>query len=369
MRIVSAFGPPCSLSSWGVGFLKNVLECAGEAVEFVYKSDVDGLVEAWRSSSDKACLIYADLPDDHVIDLYARTKAPIVVFREAPLDLVSYLMRERAIPLRDAIATATLFLSTYQKFEFRDRMLVVTRKPRSVRGLTEEILNLFSSDLPPETRAETLNRVLETYGGPASVDELVCRYGAYGEPSGALGDRLPSEEKDFVERVLTGYITDADGGEDNGISWPRELFLLADDPGRHLSGRIEMVGNARFLIYGPYLCLPFGEWIATVELEIEDNASGNILFVDICGGAEPRLVQFRLPVAGRFSFSMPVRVSDPRKPIELRAALGEGAIEGRIDWRGVYFAREIDGVQRELSAKGLIGSAADDQQGEATELG
>lgn len=341
MRIVSAFGPPSSLSNWGVDFLRNILEGAGESVVLVYKSDVDGLVEAWRDVSGKACLIYADLPDERVVELYARTRARAVVFSETPLDLVSFLMRERGIALRDAVATASLFFANFQQFLFRDRTLVVTRNSRSVPELIEAILDLFAADLSAETRDAARGRVLEVYGSRTTVDELVAKFGMLGEPSGAISARLTSEEIEFVERVLSGYVADTNGAQVDQICWPREVFLLADDPGRHLSERIELVGNARFLIYGPYLCLPPGEWIANIELEIGENASGNVLYVDTCGGAEPRLVRVRLPSSGRFGFTLPVLVSDARQPIELRAVLGEGAIEGWIDWLNVRFSRVL----------------------------
>ena len=344
MRIISAFGPPCSLSNWGVDLLRKILECAGEAVEFIYKSDVEGLSEAWRGIKGKACLIYADLPDKRLVELYTRANVPIIVFSEAPLDLVSFLMRERAIPLRDAVATASLFLATFHQFGFRDRTLMVSRKSRSLPGLIEAVLDMFAIDLSADSRVETLRRILEIYGASATVDELVAQHGALGEPSGALGDRLTAEEKAFVEGVLAGYVAGADDAGANRIYWPRELFLLADQPGKHLSRRIELVGGARFLIYGPYLCLPPGEWIASVELEIVENASGNVLLVDTCGGADSRPVKLRLPSAGRFKFSMQVSVSDSRRPIELRAILGESAIEGWINWRGALFSRAPDGA-------------------------
>jgi hypothetical protein len=217
-------------------------------------------------------------------------------------------------------------------------MLIVTRTSKSVTQLVEAVLNLFASELAAEVRAETLRRILDFYGEFATVDELVAQFGALGEPSGALSHRLGPAETSFVEQTLSGYFVEG-GAETASICWPREAFLLADDPGRPLTGTIELVGPARFLVYGPYFHLPPGEWVATVELEVRDNATGNVLLVDACGGAEQQIFSLRLPASGLFKFSIPVRVLDAYRSIEMRAFLGEGAIEGWIDWRSVRFQR------------------------------
>jgi hypothetical protein len=124
------------------------------------------------------------------------------------------------------------------------------------------------------------------------------------------------------------------------IEWPTEMWLDAARPGQLLRGPIDMVGPARYVLYGPYFHLPAGAWIAEVVIELADNRSGNRLCADIFSGEVLGGVVMPLMASGVFVFSIPFRLIDPFLPVELRFQLLEGAIEGRLALRGAVFVKD-----------------------------
>ena len=92
----------------------------------------------------------------------------------------------------------------------------------------------------------------------------------------------------------------------------------------------DMTGPSRFLTYGPYFCLPCGRWAAEWQFTVQENHSGNVLILDIATGTSVVPFTAKLPSQGVFSAEFEFPVEDARTPIEVRVALGEGAIEGRL---------------------------------------
>ena len=105
-----------------------------------------------------------------------------------------------------------------------------------------------------------------------------------------------------IERVLRCYNVFADRHIMHEVEWPREIFFSGDDGGQFVAGHQELTGPARFFIYGPYMHLPAGNWVALIEIEVSENYSGNRLQADVVSGEILGAITADLPGNGVFSF-------------------------------------------------------------------
>jgi hypothetical protein len=112
------------------------------------------------------------------------------------------------------------------------------------------------------------------------------------------------------------------------MDWPVSLFKGSDNPAAPFAGRVELLGPARIIAYGPYLHLTAGQWQAKVVFEVADNHSGNQLCVDVYAEEILSVITAQLPAQGTYTFQIGFEISNPAKPVELRFHILSGAIEG-----------------------------------------
>jgi hypothetical protein len=133
------------------------------------------------------------------------------------------------------------------------------------------------------------------------------------------------------------------------LNWPRDLFYTCNE-GYAEPELIDLTGPARFLIWGPLLHLPKGNWIVKIEFEVSENLSGTEVEADIHDGQRFLIVtKTALPREGKFSFELPFRVEDPQLPIQVRISLLKGAIEGKFGLRSMSLRREEPSIANQVS--------------------
>jgi hypothetical protein len=126
------------------------------------------------------------------------------------------------------------------------------------------------------------------------------------------------------------------------MEWPVSMFLNADYPAAPFPGRVELLGPARFIAYGPYLHLTVGRWQASIMFEVADNYSGNQLYVDSFAGEILSVVTTQLPTQGTYTFQIGFEISNAAKPVELRFQILSGAIEGIFTLNSAILERVAD---------------------------
>ena len=101
-----------------------------------------------------------------------------------------------------------------------------------------------------------------------------------GNPARAGADQrwnaLPQEARRLIEGALDAYARFFAGEALGEIVWTRELFTLLSDPTKRPTEPIELAGDARCLLYGPYIDLAPGSWKVRVVLGFSDQAAGRI---------------------------------------------------------------------------------------------
>lgn len=125
----------------------------------------------------------------------------------------------------------------------------------------------------------------------------------------------------------------------NLMYWPPEVFLDSGRQGAPLCGPLDLTGSARLLLYGPFLHLPRGSWIATVSFEVSQNLSGNLLKIDIYYDGVIGEWTCELPKNGNYTFDLPFEILDPRHAVQIRFYIMQGAIEGIFELKRVDLHR------------------------------
>src|SRR5207302_2391795 len=82
----------------------------------------------------------------------------------------------------------------------------------------------------------------------------------------------------MLDGALGAYHRHFYAGTFGEIIWTRDLFI--DGSGQSPTEPIDVTGNARNLIYGPYIQLPPGQWTARVVVGVSPETVGSTFLVD-----------------------------------------------------------------------------------------
>jgi hypothetical protein len=169
-----------------------------------------------------------------------------------------------------------------------------------------------------------------------------------------------SSDDDLVSGALEPYARFFGGSGDlRPIVWESDLFFAAQnaEDGARVPARgiIDITGRARFLIFGPYINLAPGTWIATVALGFSAETSGMSFIIEIAAGTQLTYTRVQ-PIGEQMietNLSFTIQPSTDH-PVEIRVISERAAFDGRIALGNVRLARR-GGGQRETEHR-LIAS-------------
>jgi hypothetical protein len=148
-------------------------------------------------------------------------------------------------------------------------------------------------------------------------------------------DRLDEAQRALVSGALEPYVERFAGGDLEPITWERELFFINEDPPPQrappASRPADITGRPRFVIFGPYIALPPGLWLATVALGFSNDAAEMSYIVDVYAGTQ--LAQVRVqPGSERFiEVNLHFAVDESlEQAIEVRIGNELAAFDGRL---------------------------------------
>ena len=147
-------------------------------------------------------------------------------------------------------------------------------------------------------------------------------------PAGELAHEL-------VEGFIRPLQSFAEGAHQVALVWPRASFRSGDRPHETAPERVELVGPARSLVYGPYLALPAGWWEAQLRLYFSEEACRRTFTVDMVAEDNIGTIRLKPTFAGNFRTRMMFHNPRAECPLALRIVLEHGAIEGSIGLEAV----------------------------------
>jgi hypothetical protein len=141
-------------------------------------------------------------------------------------------------------------------------------------------------------------------------------------PDGALAATL-------LERFAAPlYDAVTKGTRPAALYWPRTIFIDADRRDDVPPARMEIVGPSRALVFGGYIALPPGDWVAEFELFFSRRACGRDFTLDMLTDIAISTTRVRPSREGRYTARLPFRHNQPELPVSMRVVLERGAIEG-----------------------------------------
>jgi hypothetical protein len=166
--------------------------------------------------------------------------------------------------------------------------------------------------------------------------EAVAEMGITPTPSDvdAWWDGMEASEREIARGALDGYIDHFAGRGLGKIIWARDLFVVGDDPNQPANRPIDITGRVRNLLFGPYMMLPPGSWIAAVVLGFSKEATEMSYGIEFIAG--PRcesLCRTTIQphgdpvVEATLSFTIE---DSTEQPISLRISNERAAFEGRL---------------------------------------
>ena len=148
---------------------------------------------------------------------------------------------------------------------------------------------------------------------------------------------LDEPQRAVANGALAAYVSYFAGEEFGPVTWERDLFILGDEEKRPhepvpATRPIDITGRSRFLIYGPYLALPPGSWLASITLGFSPEAAEMSYLVEI-GAASAILAT--TTVAPRGAQSMEVNLAfaidqSVGGPLDVRILNERAAFDGRL---------------------------------------
>lgn len=347
--LLSVFGTPSALMYGGLNLVRNLTELGVGSHKLANANTTDDLRKTLAElnlGQEAKIVFYSDLPSAELCALFIKSRAPIVLFIDNFDDVVGYVRDARGMSLADSARLASRSFCALETVIRSDLVLKFDAKAysRPVREVVREIGDFFAAKLPEASSDRIVASLVENTSRALLSDYLLRAFPAARLPGVSLQTMQP-EDRRVVAQLLKPYSAIAAGHSFERMDWPISMFMDSADPTIPFSGRVELLGPARFLAYGPYLHLTPGQWCADVAFEIAENHSGNLLYADVYAGEILSVINTPLPPSGAYRFQIFFDIEDPLEPVQLRFQILSGAIEGAMTFNRVELRRGRSGME------------------------
>ena len=358
---VGIFGTPSPLTYWTVHAIRIAAQVLYPNYSFIQAVRLDDLDSYRNLIEDRAhenVVLFSDCPDSKICDLIGSIGTPVLFVADEPEDILSFVVTSRDMRIEYALRFLSQSISALSVLFAGENFREIRNHhySGSVRDYIRSIINFFNFTFTEEQLEQIFFQLFANYepGADTRVGDQIMRHFAQARWPHRY-DVLNAEARDLADRVGAQYGSILRNERYEQIVWPREVFSDWDRPGQFVRGPQAMLGPARFLICGPYLHLPRGLWDARVEIEVDNNLSGNEIRSDVlCGVEVVTGITARLPNRGVFAFDMTFRVSEPLLPVEIRIEMLRGAVEGCFMFRGAKLKRVGSGMPEGRAVEEIV---------------
>ena len=141
---------------------------------------------------------------------------------------------------------------------------------------------------------------------------------------------IPAAAEKMMGGAFAGYDECFAGRGLGQLVWNRDLFIV-NDPHKGPADVLDVSGGARILIYGPYIRLAPGPWVAQVHLGFSADAAGQTFLIDAFAGGQLAATNLRPTRGGmlraELQFLLTERID---QGVEFRVTVPNNDAKGRL---------------------------------------
>jgi hypothetical protein len=187
----------------------------------------------------------------------------------------------------------------------------------------------------PSATAAAIARHLGLAVDPADIERVVADLAALGlgsetAPPGSEVSQPDEATLAVISGAVAPYFGHLAGAALEPITWARELFLA--DGHRPAIQAVDITGRTRALIYGPYISLLPGHWLAQIVLGFSPEiAEANFVVDVLTAGSQLSVTSIQPLQPGVFSANLRFLIAEGNdQPVEFRVVNERAAFDGRV---------------------------------------
>ena len=275
-------------------------------------------VELIRTESDNL-YVGAKHPSRWLRETLVAANKNFILALEDPRLVASDLISEQHLDLSAASRLAACSCASLYRFTAAPGALAVSSE---------------SAKVDPAAVVEAIAHHLGLRMDRPGVARLVAELDAVGlgrrdDSAGTAVSALPDQSAATIEGALAPYAVRFSGGSFPAIIWTRDLFLA--DGHRPASQPIDLAGEIRYLIYGPYISLPPGNWAAELVLGLSEDVLDMSFRIEVCAGSLLAMTQIQPVAAGLQRININFVLAEPNDNlVEIRVVNERAATGGRL---------------------------------------
>jgi hypothetical protein len=336
--LISVFGTPSPLTFWGIHVIRAIMHVVCGDYYYVHSVSMDDLRDAWFKRDAKSVLFVSDCPESEMSDLFLQYGAPIFAFADDPSNVLNHLIATGSHdPAMAARLTSRCFCTLSEILKAPSAFRIDGNYyDTCVRSFVMQAVERATGEADINKIEQVMSIVSPGEDAYSTrVGEQILLHFSHKPTSLHFASDSVDDTRQVISKSISQYQPLAVGAPLDQINWPIELFFFGEGSKRSSGSVIELVGPARFLIWGPYMHLPRGNWAARVEIEVVGNHTGSQLIVEVVAGVILATGLANLPAQGIFLLQIEFKVIEPQHAIEVRFSLQSGAIEGEFALRSV----------------------------------
>ena len=301
-----------------------------------------------RGSSAECTVLYTTSPSRPLAKLLVRAKAPIIVAIDDPKDVVSFLVTG-GLPLQTAMRDYMKSAATISAIASSASNVRVSTPAyeMSIRAFLVEILSKCRLEIGRELLEGAIAAVIGDHPkhDAASVGDLICR-DVPGAELPTTCSALDFRSKALVDKIGRQYGAMLTGSDYSPVECPLALYITDRGVYEPENPWLSMVGPARCILWGPYIHLPSGRWLAHLTVAVRENGSGNVLHIQILRELSMGISAIaKLEAVGTFDCHLEFEIDDPLDRLEITFTLNEGAIEGDFRILDLTFSKVVTAIE------------------------
>jgi hypothetical protein len=325
--IFFSIGLPSRLSRWCDALVLRLLEHHFGATEAVALNGLEDLAIALIRTKAAHLLACSRHPAAQLQTEIIKANRPVLVALGDPIEAVRHLVEEAGYDLTDATRAVANSCAAMKALAAAAHALVlVPDNLRDPRAVAEAIADHLQIPVEPGKWP----RLLEAVSPPEEKDRR------------SWLDGLSQAQNAMVTGALEPYTAFLSGGNLETLIWEPGLFYMSEEPVAPglvpVTRPVEITGRARFLVYGPFISLPPGRWVAEIVLGFSAEAAGVGFTVEIFAGTSlahtgiestgEQVTEIRLDftIANSANQPLQIRIYNTRAAFDGRLALGYAAL-------------------------------------------